>query len=431
MIDQANSFLTWRGILTDGPDAYIRALESRLSALDQQTRQSALALLVENEVLSEKLTAQQSQKGALAGVPFLVKDLYHVAGYKTRAGNSFLSEISAMPTKSNALVQRLEDDGAIFYGKTHLQEFALGLEGTNAHYGDIPHPIDPERLAGGSSSGSAWAVAKGLVPMALGTDTAGSIRVPAAWCGLYGIRLRPMDRWIRDGVVPLTPSCDTAGWFTATPEDMASSIQQLLQTNTGSKIGRGIYLEELGVPLDTELRKAYRIWARKFDCVLSSTHHDVLRKQIKHVENYYPVLGGHEASLIHREWLDIYKERYDPLVWQRLNAGRNRTQGEVNEALQRREAIRDAFAGVFVDYDFIVIPAVHRPAVRPNELDSRLREHLLRLNAPVSLSGLPALTIPIAINGSKLTGGLQIVFRNPYSPVPLEILKCCTASTAS
>ena len=425
MTNWVNSFSTWRSLLSEGPEAYLSALAERLKVLDLQTQRAALATIVENEVLKEKLATAQSQESALAGIPFLVKDLYHVAGYKTRAGNSFLSEISAMPTRSNPLVQRLEDDGAVFYGKTHLQEFALGLEGTNAHYGDIPHPHDPERLAGGSSSGSAWAVASGLVPMALGTDTAGSIRVPASWCGLYGIRLRPMDRWIRDGVVPLTPSCDTAGWFTATPEDMVTTIEQLLKPKASSKIGRGIYLEELGVPVDTELRKAYRIWARKFDCVLSSAHHNILRKQIKNVENYYPVLGGHEASLIHREWLDIYKERYDPLVWRRLNTGRNRTQGEINEALQRREAIRDAFAGVFIDYDFVVMPAVHRPAVRPNELDNRLRDHLLRLNAPVSLAALPALTIPIAINGSNLTGGLQIVFRNPYSPVPLEILKCC------
>src|ERR1019366_9194510 len=104
-------------------------------------------------------------------------------------------------------------------GKSQMVEFASGLTGENPHYGDCPHPRFPERLSGGSSSGSAALVAAGVVPFAIGTDTGGCIRVPAAWCGLYGFRQSPGEELIRDAF-PLSPTMDTAGWFTAHAADM-------------------------------------------------------------------------------------------------------------------------------------------------------------------------------------------------------------------
>ena len=135
--------------------------------------------------------------GALAGVPYLLKDLFAVGGVPTRAGASFTPSPLCAPKADGRMVQSLKAAGAALAGKTHLHEFAYGLTGENAHYGDVEHPAHPDRTSGGSSSGSAAAVAAGIVPFAIGTDTGGSVRVPAAFCGLYGLRLthpRGVDR---------------------------------------------------------------------------------------------------------------------------------------------------------------------------------------------------------------------------------------------
>ncbi|MCZ6675560.1 MAG: amidase [Verrucomicrobia bacterium] len=166
----------------------------------------------------------------LSGVPYLLKDLYDVAGWDTTASSLFLHEVRPAPQKSSALAQAFDQAGGVFAGKTHLVEFAYGMEGSNSHFGDGVHPQFPERVSGGSSSGSVWAVASGLVPLASGSDTGGSVRVPAAYNGLYGLRVTPDHPWSKDGCFPLSPSLDTAGWFTRTADDIEITIDALFQT---------------------------------------------------------------------------------------------------------------------------------------------------------------------------------------------------------
>ena len=142
---------------------------------------------------------------ALGGVPFLTKDLYFREGQPTFAGSTFLPEILGPARRTSTLPAAFEEDaGAVECGRTQLNEFAFGLSGENPHFGDCPHPADGRFLAGGSSSGSAFAVARGLVPFALATDTAGSIRIPAHFCGIA--RLKPTcDRWSNRGSVGAIP----------------------------------------------------------------------------------------------------------------------------------------------------------------------------------------------------------------------------------
>ncbi|MDQ2103939.1 amidase family protein, partial [Azospirillum isscasi] len=150
--------------------------------------------------------------GPLAGLRFAVKDLFHIAGLPTGAGNPDWLRTHEVPQETAPAVRRLLDAGARVAGKTLTDELAWSLAGENAHYGTPENPKAPGRIPGGSSSGSASAVAGGAVDFAIGTDTGGSIRLPASYCGLYG--LRPTHGAVPlDGSVPLAPSFDTVGWF--------------------------------------------------------------------------------------------------------------------------------------------------------------------------------------------------------------------------
>src|SRR5512145_1881018 len=150
--------------------------------------------------------------GPLAGLTFAAKDLFDVAGYPTGGGNPDWARQNPMPTRHAWAVQRLLDAGATLIGKTITDEVSLGILGENAFEGTPLNPRAPEHVPGGSSSGSAAAVAAGLCDTALGTDTGGSVRVPASFCGLYGIR-PTHGRLDLAGMLPQAPSSDTAGWF--------------------------------------------------------------------------------------------------------------------------------------------------------------------------------------------------------------------------
>ena len=206
--------------------AAAHAVHERAAALSAKLRSAALAWLRREPELAGELGAHPASQ-PLHGVPYLLKDLFDLAGVPTNAGSTFLDRARGTPTRDSALPLRLRELGAACAGKTHLVEFAAGLFGDNSHYGDCPHPHFPDRLSGGSSSGSAALVAAGVVPLAVGTDTGGSVRVPAAFCGLYGFRLTPRDDFIRDAM-PLSPSLDTAGWFTANAGDMLTAWEALV-----------------------------------------------------------------------------------------------------------------------------------------------------------------------------------------------------------
>ena len=154
--------------------------------------------------------------GPLAGLRFAAKDLFDIEGHVTGAGNPDWLALHAPATRTAPVVRRLVDAGASMVGKTHTDELSRGIFGENAHYGTPVNPKAPGRVPGGSSSGSAAAVSGGLVDFALGTDTGGSVRIPASFCGIYGIR-PTHGRLPLDGVVGQARSFDTVGWFARDP----------------------------------------------------------------------------------------------------------------------------------------------------------------------------------------------------------------------
>ena len=418
-------FSTWQAM---SPSAAAREVHARVSALPDALRNAALAWLRPELDLAEDLdqwnglTARRSERvevntlHPLHGVPFLLKDLFDVASVPTRAGSTFLDKVRPTPGDS-MIVSRLRGLGAALAGKTHLVEFASGLTGENPHYGDCPHPYFTDRLSGGSSSGSAALVAAGVVPLAIGTDTGGSVRVPAAWCGLYGFRLTPDDPLIRDAFA-LAPTMDTAGWFTANANDMLTTWRAFVlgRASPPAKSPRGCYLlgRSLLPSIDPRVDAACEEAAAQF-----ATHADVptetaLLNSWRDAVEAYVTIGMSEAYAVHRNWLAPFREHYDPVIWQRFTDAGHYPPGKIVAARATLQQVRQTWTQFFATYDCLVLPSVPTAAPTKAECTTDLRRAILALTAPASLGGLPILSLPVPLT-SGLTAGLQVVLPSATS----------------
>ena len=420
-------FADWRGL--DPREAADRILST---APRLHGHAAAIASLPDRTTLAGRFAAAVKIGGPLAGIPFLAKDLFDAAGEPVRAGSAFLDHVRPPPARDGALLRDARAAGLVYAGRTHLHEFAYGLTGENAHFGDCPHPshhphpshpTHSDRLSGGSSSGSAWAVGSGLVPLAFGTDTGGSIRVPASWCGIYGVRWT-QNEWIRDGAFPLAPSFDAAGWFTARADDMAEMVR-LFAGRGGipaalDRDARILWLEPPSGVVNDEVLAACRDMARALGAVMGR---ESSRPEIfAGATQAYAVLQSREAFAVHEAWIDSHANEYDPNIRALIDRGRRWSASDLTAAAATRAAITAAFATAFADWDLIVLPAV--PTCAPTKMEStpELRARILALTTPASLAALPALTLPVPLpNG--LTAGLQILCPPERSSAWLNLLR--------
>jgi len=395
------------------PEAAAREVRRRAETrMAPAQRSAALAVLLDEAALAAGF-AGAPEGGALRGVPYLVKDLFDVGGLPTLAGSSFLAEVRPAPAADSLCVGELRAAGAVLAGKTHLFEFAWGLTGENAHFGDCEHPRFPGRTSGGSSSGSAAAVAAGIVPLAVGTDTGGSIRVPAAFCGIFGYRGVPGSPWV-SGAFPLAPSFDTAGWFTRTAGDMGAALAALAGPGAGAGAPRGCYLEMPG--LDPDVAAACASAAARLAPAADSLTRGELQRAFAPAAEVYGVLAGTESWRIHRKWAERQRGRYGPLLQERLDRAREISPAQVAAVEPSQAALKLAWAKFFQAHDFLVMAATPFPALAKRDCTPASRLRMLGLTAPASLAGLPALAIPVALP-SGLSTGLQVVASDPRSPV--------------
>lgn len=399
----------WREFtLTRGPRMAAEAFLIKLGALGADEQRAALCGLPDVATLTRRFEAAWPlREAALGGVPFLTKDLYFRAGEPTYAGSTFLPEEIGAPRTSSSLPEAFEQDaGAIECGRTQLNEFAFGLTGENPHSGDCPHPERPELLSGGSSSGSAFAVARGLVPFALASDTAGSIRVPCGYCGVWGLRLSPDVAPVGD-IFPLSPGYDTQGWIARSAKDLRQVSAAVL--GEAPPAGAGLWAGDLGLGIPADDLAAMRAVALKAGAQEDLAAATLLRLALADAADAYPTLGGHAAARVHASWLERRRGDYDPVVWERLDVGRRRTYDELRAAEAVRARVIDAFRTVFRRHHFIALPATFGGAVRKADADAAHRRRLLALNGPASLAGLPAIAAPARLpNG--LTAGVQFLF---------------------
>ena len=382
-------------------------IQSRLSPAQQR---AAIAALPDEAELAGAFAAAP-RAAPLGGVPYFLKDLFPVAGQAMLAGSTFLPEVRPAPTADGALVRAMGTAGAVLAGRAHLHEFAYGITGENPHYGDCEHPQFPGRTSGGSSSGSAALVAAGVVPLAVGSDTGGSVRVPAAFCGLFGFRLTPHNAFVADAF-PLAPSYDTAGWFTADADDMKTTIGTLVGLASDSRAPRGCYVE---LPdLDAEVAQACRAAAERLTQSADVTTRDELLAAFAPALVTYGTVVADEAWAVHRAWAERFRDRYDPAVWSRLTRGAELTAAQRADARRTAAAIKRTWTQYFRDFDFLVLPASPCVALTKAECTPANRSRLLSLTAPASIGGLPVLTLPVRLP-SCLSTGLQVIVPTPLA----------------
>ncbi|MET0862872.1 MAG: amidase [Nakamurella sp.] len=362
-------------------------------------------------------------RGPLHGIAVGVKDLIDVAGLPTKCGSLVLAD--APPAGSDAdIVARLKAAGAIIVAKMHTQEFAHGPTGDRAATGPAHNPHDPTRITGGSSSGSAAAIAAGYLPLAVGSDTGGSIRIPAALCGVVGFK-PAFGRLSTKGVFPLAESFDTVGLLTADAMDALVAWEVLTSTEPGGskpEVGPPASLEGLRVgvpvgdywePVDPAISASLAATLAAVDKHGASVT-QVRTPMIEELTATYPVIVGGESFATHAKWLAERPGDYQPLIRQRLRGFAEQPAIEYIQALRTRRRLAVAFAQAVGDVDVLLLPTTRLRAtpigaesVQFDGADIPVRPALLALTMPFNLLGWPAVSIPAPVAG--LPSGLQIV----------------------
>ena len=350
--------------------------------------------------------------GPLSSLSFAAKDIFDVAGHVTGGGNPDWKATHA-PAEQNAwVVQTLVNAGATMVGKTHTDELTRGILGENAHYGTPINPKAMERVPGGSSSGSAAAVAGGLVDFALGSDTGGSVRIPASFCGLYG--LRPTHGRIPlDGILIQAPSYDTIGWFARDTETYARVAEALFQSDIpDSSPSRLVIAQDAFEEADQDVSEVLLPLAEKMAALAgSSTTERLAPNGLAEWAAQQNVLQSKEAWDSVKDWIDQVNPRFSFWVSQRYNFAISLTDAQLTEAAVTRDRIRARMdevcdGGGFVCLPTAVVAAPLRGLPTSAKVDVQMR--LSRLTCIAGTTGRPQLSLPLAeVNG--LPVGISIM----------------------
>ena len=344
------------------------------------------------------------ERPALFGVLVGVKDIFHTDGFTTQAGSRLPpDELQGSEAES---VTRLKKAGALILGKTVTTEFAYFTPGPTRN------PHNPEHTPGGSSSGSAATVGAGLCPLALGTQTIGSVIRPAAFCGAVGLK-PTYERISRDGVIPLSPSLDHVGFFT--PDISAA---KLVAPSLYMDWDDSIRLDKkpiLGIPSGPYLACAsdYALASFRTICdLLSDAGYELCRvpvmDDLEEIRERHDVIMSAEAAYVHKSWFKYYEELYSPKFTELVQRGQTITNFRLHTALENRDKFRDQMAKTMNDndIDLWICPSTTGPA--PKGLDSTGDPIM---NLPWTQIGFPALNIPAGKSDEGLPMGLQVIGR--------------------
>jgi amidase len=339
--------------------------------------------------------------GPLSGLTFAAKDLFDVAGYPTSAGSPHMLAMSGIKTRTAPTVQKLLDSGARLVGKTITDELAFSMSGKNAHFGTPVNGGAPDRIPGGSSSGSAAAVSNGLCDFALGTDTGGSVRAPANHCGLFGIR-PTHGRVSLEGCHDLAPSFDTCGYFTRDGATFIRVGEVLLGPDSAPlpQSPRVLLAQDAFALLHKEVREALAPALRQAEAVLGGP--DPIEAAAEGFTALYwtmRYIQSREAWTVDGPMIERYHPPLGPGVADRFEFSKAVTDAQVTEAQVIRAAFRKRFSALLADDAVLILPTMPDIAPLLSQSDEALndyRNNALNLLCLSVLSGLPQVSIPLA-----------------------------------
>lgn len=426
------------------------SLAQWLAAVERENGRLNALLCVATEISRQQAAAidQMAARfpeglGPLAGIPVSVKDLIDTSFLPTTYGHGRFRE--HVPDRTALCVTRLQRSHALIIGKAHLHEFAFGVTNENPHFGPARNPRDPGRITGGSSGGSAASVVGGMAQASVGTDTGGSVRIPAALTGCVGFKpsygLVPTD-----GVLPLAPSLDHVGTLANSVEDAAwvTAIMADIDPDTWLSLPAPCGRVRAAVVPDLVRRFAapeVSDWFEALTHLLQSRGTLEVAGSIQldadEMARHQANILGAEAYATHRAWLDEHRDAYGADVRERLEEGARVDASSYAESLRFRARFRDTVRRWFAQYDCILLPTTPIPAPRLGEThvliageERAVRPLLTRFTNPWNLSGAPAISIP-AGQVSGLPMGLQIVGKPDGDADLIRIARRIEADLAS
>ena len=412
--------------------ARIEQLNPKLNAYITVTADHALAQAkkAESELFASCGRKGHRDRGPLHGIPISLKDNIYTAGIRTTGGSKILENF--VPQHDAAVVAQLNEAGAVLLGKTNLHEFAYGVTSNNPHFGPVRNPWDLSRIPGGSSGGSAAAVAAGLCYASIGTDTGGSIRIPASLCGVVGLK-PTLGRVSVKGVIPLSRKLDCVGPLARTVNDTALVLEPIFARVKGEPSPRALEKTsakprklKLGIP------KEFFFDLVSIDVLL--LFEEAIRILKKHGANFKEVsipllnetedagnrIAWAEATHYHAAagWFPSQSSAYGEDVRARLKMGAEVSATSYLAALETREKFIQQFHLSLEDsgLEALVVPAtslaaprVDQESIRLEEKDHPTRALLLRTNRPANLAGVPAVSVPCGFTDEGLPVGLQLL----------------------
>lgn len=339
--------------------------------------------------------------GTLEGMTFAAKDLFDVEGYPTGCGSPHLLALSGIKTRTAPIVQKLLDSGARLVGKTITDELAFSMSGKNAHFGTPVNGGAPDRIPGGSSSGSAAAVSHGLCDFALGTDTGGSVRAPANHCGLFGIR-PTHGRVSLEACHDLSPSFDTCGFFTRDGTTFSRVGEVVLGEDTAALPDkpRLLLAADAFTILDTEVRGALAPVVQRIEEALGRAEmREVANEGFEALYWAFRHIQGREAWITDGEMIDRYQPPLGPGVIERFAFSKAVTEQQAADARQVKATFRDRLASLLGQDGVLLLPTM--PDIAPLLTDSEesldlYRNKALNLLSLSGLSGLPQVSLPLS-----------------------------------
>ena len=348
----------------------------------------------------------------LSGLTFAAKDIFDVEGHVTGGGNPDWKATHPPAEHTAWIIQTLVDAGATMVGKTHTDELTRGILGENAHYGTPINTRAPGRVPGGSSSGSASAVAGGLVDFALGSDTGGSVRIPASFCGLYG--LRPTHGRIPlDGILLQAPSYDTIGWFARDAATFARVAEAVFSSTIApASPPRLVIAEDLFGECDPEVAAVLRPVADRVAALAASS--ETIRLAPDGVESWAAqqnTLQSIEAWESVADWIDAVNPRFSFQVTERYALGTSFSQAQVDDAQTTRDAVRQRLEDLLSGGGFLCFPTspvVAPPRGQPLSGKRASQGRIVRLTCMGGTTGRPQLSMPLA-EANSLPVGLSLM----------------------